>query len=338
MKKITIREVARLANVSPSAVSIVLNGKKGVSDATRERVMEIVNQLGYAPNPSSRRLLFNKTNNIAILFQKSTSPLEDFFYSEINKSVLCECEDMGYNLIFASFEVKNNEVVFPNLIKSYDVDGIIFYGDVDATVLSSLAKYEIPYIVVDNHAILPEILSVSADYQHAAYVSVSHLISLGHKKIAFIGNGKLTSFSTQTFSGYKRAIEEKNLSIPAEWIQFDASQEQTAYRCMKNILLCPQRPTAVFCCADIYAIGAIQCLKDLKIRVPDDFSVSSIDDIILASYTDPTITTVKIDKGEIGKKAVRLLIDLIDGMPVSSITLKSDQLIVRDSTKRYVEE
>ena len=337
MSKITIREVARLANVSPSAVSIVLNDKKGVSDTTRKKVMDIVNQLGYAPNPSSRRLLFNKTNNIAILFQKNTSPLEHYFYSEINTAVLRECEDKGYNLIFASFVVEKNEVSFPNLIKSYDVDGIIFYGDVDALVLSSLAKYDIPYIVIDNHTLLPEILSVSADYLHAAYVSVSHLIQLGHKKIAYIGNGLLTNFSTQTFSGYQKAIAETNISAPVQWIQFDASQEETAYRCMKNILSCPQRPTAVFCCADIYAIGAINCIKDFKLKVPDDFSVSSIDDIILARYTDPTITTVKIDKGEIGKKAINLLIDKINGLSVSSITIKSDQLIIRKSTKKYYE-
>ena len=258
MKKMTIREVARLANVSPSAVSIVLNDRKGVSDETRERVKGIIDQLGYAPNPSSRRLLFNKTNNIAILFQKKTSPLEHFFYSEINTAVLCECEDKGYNLIFASFVVENNEVIFPNLIKSYDVDGVIFYGDVDAAVLNSLAKYEIPYIVIDNHAMLPGVLSVSADYKHAAYVSVSHLLRLGHKKIAYIGNGQLTNFNTQTFAGYKQALQEKNISISAEWIQFDASQEESAYRCMKNILLSAKSPPAVFCCADIYAIGAIK--------------------------------------------------------------------------------
>ncbi|MBR7092443.1 MAG: LacI family DNA-binding transcriptional regulator [Clostridia bacterium] len=333
MKKMTIREVARLANVSPSAVSIVLNDRKGVSDETRERVKGIIDQLGYAPNPSSRRLLFNKTNNIAILFQKKTSPLEHFFYSEINTAVLRECEDKGYNLIFASFVVENNEVIFPNLIKSYDVDGVIFYGDVDAAVLNSLAKYEIPYIVIDNHAMLPGVLSVSADYKHAAYVSVSHLLRLGHKKIAYIGNGQLTNFNTQTFAGYKQALQEKNISISAEWIQFDASQEESAYRCMKNILLSAKSPTAVFCCADIYAIGAIKCLKDLHYKVPDDVSVSGIDDILLARYTDPTITTVKVDKCEIGQKAINLLINLINGLSVASITIRPDQLIVRESTK-----
>jgi len=333
MGRKTIHDVARLANVSPSAVSIVLNNKPGVSDATRKSVLEIIDQLGYAPNPNSRRLLFNKTNNIAILFPKSASPLDHSFYSEINTAVLHECEKKGYNLIFASFSTKNDKVQFPDLIKARDVDGVIFYGDVAPAVLSALAKYELPHIIIDSHTLLPDVLFVSADYCHGAQVAVRHLIELGHREIGYIGNFADTDFGAQTLSGYQKAMAEAGLSAPEHWIACEAASEDSAYQCMEEILACPQRPTAIACGADIYAIGVIRCIKAHGLRVPEDFSVAGIDDILLSRYTDPTITTVKIDKGEIGKTAVKLLIQAISGEKVAGVTICSDQLIPRKSTQ-----
>ena len=109
MPRLTIKEIAKIAEVSPSAVSIVLNGKKGVSDKTRKKVQEIVKRLNYTPNPSSRRLLFNKTNNIAVLFEHSVSPLEHLFHSELNRILLHKCETAGYNLVFTSAKVEDDE-------------------------------------------------------------------------------------------------------------------------------------------------------------------------------------------------------------------------------------
>lgn len=332
MGRTTIHDVARLANVSPSAVSIVLNNRPGVSDATREKILQIVEQLGYAPNPNSRRLLFNKTYNIAILFPGSASPLDHSFYSEINTAVLHECEKQGYNLIFASYTVKNGTVQFPNLIKASDVDGVIFYGDVDNAVLEALSKYELPHIIIDNHVNLPDVLSVSANYRHAAQVAARHLIALGHRKIAYIGNFANTDFGMQTLCGYQDALASASLAAPALWVQCGAFSEDSAYACMEKILESPEQPTAIACGADIYAIGAIRCIKDHGLQVPKDFSVTGIDDILLTRYTDPTITTVKIDKGEIGKTAVQLLLQAISGESVSGITTQSDQLILRNST------
>lgn len=333
MAKMTIKEVARLADVSISAVSFVINNKKGVSQETREKVQRIVEQVGYTPNPNSRRLIFNKTNNIVVLFKRNISPLEHYFYSEINNVILHECETRGYNLIFASMDIRNNTVEFPNIIKSYDADGILFYGDVDPLILNGLAKYDIPTIVIDSHTPDARILSVTADYAVAAFTAVHYLIELGHRNIAYIGNSFLTDFSAQTFSGYKKAIEEKRLATNMQWIQLDSRDEQSAYQCMKNIFASPSLPTAVFCSADIYAIGAVRYIKEAGLKVPDDISVVSIDDIILSRYTDPKLTTIRIDKIEMGHIAMDLLIKEIQGEPVKSVVIKPDVLIIRNSTK-----
>lgn len=333
MAKMTIKEVARLAGVSISAVSFVLNDKKGVSQETREKVQRIVEQVGYSPNPNSRRLIFNKTDNIVVLFKRNISPLEHYFYSEINNVILHECETRGYNLIFASLKIEGNTVEFPNVIKSYDADGIIFYGDVEPQVLQSLVNFDIPYIIIDSHTPDSETLSVNADYAKASYIAMNHLVQSGHRNIAYIGNSFLANFSTQTFSGYKKVMEENNLATNMQWIQLDAFDEETAYRCMQNILASSTLPTAVFCSADIYAIGAIRCIKDSGLKVPDDISTVSIDDIILSRYTDPTLTTVKIDKMQMGHIAMDLLVKKILGEPVKSIVIETDTLVTRNSSR-----
>lgn len=333
MPKMTIKEVAKLADVSPSAVSFVINNKKGVSPETRDKVLKIIEQVGYIPNPNSRRLIFNKSNNFVVLFKKNISPLEHYFYAEINNVILHECETHGYNLIFASIIVEDNKIEFPAVVKSYDVDGIIFYGDVDPLILRNLNKYDIPYIIIDSHTPSENTLSVIADYSVAAYTAVNYLIELGHTKIAYIGNSFLTGFSAQTFSGYKKAMGENDLAPDMQWIQLESQDELSAGQCMKNILSCKTHPTAVFCSADIYAIGAIRAIKDADLNVPDDISIVSIDDIILSRYTDPMLTTIKIDKSEMGRIAINLLLKTIQGEVVENAVIESDKLIVRGSTR-----
>ena len=333
MPRLTITEIAKLAKVSPAAVSIVLNNKKGVSDETRQKITEIVERLQYTPNPNSRRLILNKTNNIAVLFKKNISPLEHFFHSEVNNAILHECEALGYNLLFTSARVENDNVILSNVIKAYDVDGIIFYGDMDSLIINSIKKYEIPYIIVDSHAPNSDSISVSADYEEATHTSVTHLLDLGHTDIAYIGNNSLQNYSLQTFSGFKKCMEEKGISIPMNWVQIDANDELSAYNCMKNILVHPKKPTAVFCCADIYAIGAMKCIREMGFKVPEDISVASVDDIILSQYVEPPLTTVKIDKVEMGRIAMHLLIKKIEKEQVESLVLKSDSLVIRSSTR-----
>lgn len=339
MPKLTIKEIAKIAGVSTSAVSIVLNNKKGVSDETRKKVTQIVDNLQYAPNPNSRRLLFNKTNNIAVLFKRNISPLENLFYSELNRVIIREFDNYGYNLIFTSVAVENNNIIFPNIIKSYDVDGVIFYGDMDPLIINGIKKFDIPYLIVDTHSPTPDALCVYADYAQAAYTATSYLISIGHRRIAHIGNSMLSNYNLQTFSGYKKAIEEQKIEIPMNWIQInaqaDAGDEQTAYNHMEKILSYSALPSAVFCSSDIYAIGAIKCIKYHKLKVPDDISIISIDDIILSSYVEPPLTTVRIDKVDMAKIAVSILVNKIEGKDteITNHMVNSNNLIKRSSTK-----
>lgn len=331
----TIKEIAKIAGVSPAAVSIVLNDRKGVSDETRAKVKEIVEKLQYSPNPNSRRLLFNKTNNIAILFKRNISPMEHLFHSELNRVILRECESFGYNLMFSSITVDHDNVSIPTVIKSYDVDGIISYGDIDTLILNSIRKFDIPYIIVDSHSTTTDISAVRADYMQAAYTATGYLISIGHRNIAYIGTNSMPQYGAQTFSGFKKAIEENKIALPINWIQMDANDEESAFKCMGNILSYDQLPSAVFCAADIYAIGVMQCIKQHGMQIPQDISVIGIDDILLSRYIDPPLTTVKIDKEEMGRIAMDMLVNKIKKKEVKNQVVRSDNLVVRASTKEY---
>ena len=334
MAKLTIKEIAKIAGVSPSAVSIVLNNRKGVSDKTRQKIQEIVDKFQYAPNPNSRRLLFNKTNNIAVLFKKDLSPMENLFHSELNNAILHECESLGYNLVFASAAIENGIVSLPNIIKSYDVDGIIFYGDIESPIQDAIKQFEIPYIIVDSHSDSSDVLSVRADYMKASYTMTNYLISIGHRKIAYIGANTSSHYGSQTFSGFKKAIEENKINLPMNWIQTEAENEDTSYICMENILTQSSLPTAVFCAADIYAIGAMKCIKSKDLKIPDDISITGIDDIILSKYIEPSLTTVKIKKEEMGKLAMEMLIRKIDKCSVENMIVYSEDLVIRQSTRK----
>lgn len=334
--KLTIKEIAKIAGVSPSAVSIVLNNRKGVSDKTRENVKHIVDTLEYIPNQTSRRLLFNKTNNIAILFKKNMSPMDHMFHSELTSAILNECENHGYNLMFASMSVGNNSVQFSNAIKSRDVDGVIIYNDIEPFVLDSLNKLEIPCIIVDCHPGFEKAPCVCADYKEAAYTATKYLISLGHDDIAYIGNSSIKAYGLNTFSGFKKAVEENMIPLPINWLQMEAVDEETAYSCMQNILSYKQIPSAIFCASDIYALGVLHCIKDSGLSVPDDISIIGIDDILLSSYIEPALTTIKIDKVKMGRLAIEMLLKTIEKQAVENITIESNELILRKSTKKHV--
>jgi DNA-binding LacI/PurR family transcriptional regulator len=214
-----------------------------------------------------------------------------------------------------------------------DIESMNSFKGTDKVESPTFKTLEIPFIVVDSHQISSDILSVSADYYEASRMATKYLISIGHVSIAFIGTNLLPFFGNQTFSGFKKVIEENRISIPINWIQLDAIDEKSSYSCMKNILSYDTLPTALVCSADIYTIGAMRCLKDNGIKIPDDISIIGIDDILLSQYVDPPLTTIKIDKVQMGKIAIDLLVEKIENNDVTNHIINTNDLIIRDSTK-----
>ncbi|HOJ09578.1 MAG TPA: LacI family DNA-binding transcriptional regulator [Clostridiales bacterium] len=355
MAKLTIKEIAKMAGVSPTAVSFVINNREGVSEETRKIVREVLERTNFQPSLNSRRLLLNKSFNISIVIRKTSSPFDDLFYLEIAKGLLEKSKEYGYNIVFTDISIENGRAILPDIIKNEDTDGIVFFQDTEDIILNEINKLDIPYVIADAHnsensassekpdilnnstssgASFSDITSVNADYELAAYTAVRYLTSNGHKDIAYISSSFVPNFYLHTFEGYKRALEQAQVSVQPSWIQVNAINEDSAYNCMKAILKSKFKPTAVFCTTDMFAIGAIKCAKDSGYKVPEDISFISIDDIFLANYIEPKLTTIRIDKFKMGTLAMELIIDKIEGKSTESITVDSDNLVIRESVKK----
>lgn len=331
MDRVTTTDIARLAGVSPSAVSMALNGKPGISEKTRARILNIVKQTGYLHGAPGR---LNSTNaNVAVLF-RNEYPLQDRqFYTELNTSLMEACESLSYNLLIASTFYKGSELKFSDVLRSDMLDGILSYGDIDHNVFFELKALNIPIIVLDSSRQTGELChSVQVDYEHAAYIATNHLVGLGHRDIAFIGNNKQRDFNLLVFGGFQRATSEADIALSTNRIQLNVYDEDSLDLCINEALSGTQMPTAIFCATDFYAMRTLQNLHHKGIHVPDDISVIGIDDVISSKYLIPALTTMAVDRKEMGRLGIELLQKAINGEPCQSVTLPQCKLIVREST------
>jgi DNA-binding LacI/PurR family transcriptional regulator len=336
-------QVAQAAGVSPTAVSLAINGKPGISDETRKRILGIVKQMDFIPNENSRRLLSNRTGNIAVLMDQDSSLLDQFFYSELNTQLIRECEDHQYNVIYSVVSIDDGGAVnIPKVIRTRDIDGIIIIGYLDPLIIQQIQAYGYPIIILDNYLPSAHVSSVIFDYQSAAQLATEYLVKKGHRSIGYIGSdissGKIQYFGQQTFKGFKEVLSKHQLSIPASWIQISATNEETAREAMDFIFVSSELPTAVLCSGDIYAIGAMRSIKAHGLFVPGDISVIGIDDILLSRYIEPALTTVRVDRQSMAAMAITAMCNRIEAKSkLDQMLCTSHQLIERDSVKELTE-
>ena len=302
MAKLTIIDIAKMAGVSPSTVSLVINKRPNVSAQTREKVLEVINKTNFVPSQSARNQIMKKTQNIALIYGINIHPLDHMFHESLNKCILDYCMKNHYNLVFVACEYDNDSFVVPPVLLSHGADGIISFGYMPESVIGDILKLDIPYVQIDSHQSFPASANVSVDYYKAACLAMDYLIGHGHRKIAYIGSNFPLRYSKQTFDGYRASMGEIDFQVPMKWIQMqsrDIDGDDSAESQMLSILENDERPTAVFCGADIYAIGAIRAIKKKGLRVPDDISVIGIDDLPIDSYIDPPLTSVHVDTKEL---------------------------------------
>lgn len=311
-KKMTIKEIAKLSGVSPTAVSFVLNGKTGVSDSTREKVLSVIEMTNFVPNVASKRLTLKKSFNVALIYPASASPFTDMFYCEITAGLTEYLTEEKYNVVFVPIQDASLTEV-PDIIKIQDADGAIFLQRVDKLLLDKLDEMDFPYLLIDIHENDTKNIHVSLDCEKLVYEAAQYFISRGHQKLAFLGADWLPGYYIRCFGGYQRALGEAGLGIMPGWIQTGANDEEGVYRCMEQILSSPVLPTAVCCMSDMQAIQGIHYCQEKGFRVPEDLSFIGIDDIVLSRYITPPLTTLTYDKPGMGRTAGNLLLKKLNG-------------------------
>ena len=328
-RKITNRDIAAAAGVSPTAVSFAMNGKEGISDSTRRLILETAKKLGYAEVPGRRAL------NIALLFRTGLNEFDQLFYSEMNTSLIAACRTLPYNLIMASVYHDGEEIRFSDVLRSGRTDGLLVFGDPDPEMLGAINALGLPFVILDSSRRSSNCSAVYVDYKEAAYMAACYLIDHGHRDIAYIGNNSVSvqDFTLLTFRGFQKATESRNIALSTNRIQLDINDEDTLRLAIDRALGGAARPTALFMCADYYAVHAIRYLHTKGIRVPEDISVISIDDIIISRFLTPSLTTVRINQDEIVRSGINLLVKQISGAPLESVVIDQFEIMERESVR-----
>ncbi|WP_193345520.1 ribose operon transcriptional repressor RbsR [Erwinia tasmaniensis] len=327
----TMKDVARLAGVSTSTVSYVINNNRFVSPAVRERVTSAVRQLNYAPSALARSLKLNQTRTIGMLLTASSNP----FYSEVVRGVERSCYERGYSLVLCNTEgdeARMNHSLETLMQKR--VDGLLImcteshlpsadilsrYPGVPA-VMMDWAPFEWGKDIIQDNALL------------GGKMATHHLISRGYTRIACITGPLDKTPSRMRLEGYRQAMEHAGLPIPADYIISSDFEFQGGFNAMNELLALRSPPQAVFTCNDAMAVGVYHALYQAGMAIPQDVAVVGYDDIELARYMTPPLSTVHQPKDELGELAIDALLHrLADPMAETQLLVLTPELIERAS-------
>jgi LacI family transcriptional regulator len=327
----TIREVAKIAGVSYATVSHVLNNTRFVAPQTRDRVLAAMNELDYRPNALARSLRRGKTLTMGLVLPDSSNP----FFAEIGRSIEDAAFKLGYNVFLCNTEGDTQrEQLYVDALSKKQVDGIIFVAAGDqADSLKFLLNQAMPVVLVDRDLPPIEVDAVLTDNRQGGYLATRHLIELGHRRIACIMGPSSLTPSAERVIGYRRALEEAAIAYDHSLVLGGDYRPDSGLRAASTLFSLGSPPTAIFAFNDLMAVGALRAAVKTGRRVPEDVAVIGYDDIELASFMNPPLSTIAQPKSEIGRQAAQILARRMadPSHPTYRITLPPE-LIIRGST------
>lgn len=333
---LTIKDIARKAGVSVATVSKVMNGYDDIGEATKAKVLQIIEENNYRPNANAQSLRTNKSFLVGLFFKDhQDSGVKHPFFRGIISGLEEKLLENNYDMILFS---ANWEDQFSYLEKCQfrNVDGAILMGmPKDDPKLTELLNAKIPSVFIDLDMSAERASYIISDNEEGARKAVRHLAELGHQNIATIEGEEITVPTQKRLAGYKAEMEAQNLEIRDEWVIQGRFSVGGGYQAMKEILALENKPTAIFCQGDEIAVGAMQAIKEAGLKVPEDFSIVGFDDIEISQYLNPALTTIRQKKEEMGIEAANMVIELIN-KPKEKLEPEviDTELIVRNSTRK----
>ncbi|MCL7746244.1 LacI family DNA-binding transcriptional regulator [Halalkalibacter alkaliphilus] len=324
-------DVAKLANVSAATVSRVLSHPDKVSAETRQRVMDVINKVNYKPHIVARQFRTQETKIILVVVPDITSA----FFSQVLRGIEHIAVNNDYQVILGDTENDiERENSYINLLLQKQVDGMVLLtARLDKSKLEELAS-EFPLVLACEYVDGLNVPTVSIDNVSSARKATEHLIQLGHTKIAHITGPISVILSRDRLKGYKQAMISNDLEIDPAYIQEGEVNFESSYNQTLKLLSLSTPPTAIFVFNDEMAMGTIKAAKDSGLTVPDDLAVVGFDNIKMSTVFEPNLTTIDQPKYEIGKKAMELLLKLINGEPLKKKKfVMKDELIIRESSR-----
>jgi DNA-binding LacI/PurR family transcriptional regulator len=329
----TMRDVAAAAGVSLSAVSLVVNGKRGVSHERRERVLKVIKELNYIPRGRHKSVVGTKI--IGLLMESlSEASRSEGFYLRIVAGIEDTAYELGYQVLLHVYRPAIDPLNSIRELMGRDVDGLIIANDGDITpnVIQDLAEAGIPMVLVENFQNFP-IHAVTADNFTAGRVMTEYLIRLGHRRIGALCGPEKYSSLRDRMRGYRVAMVENGLPLDPSFQPSPVSgNPRKGYVQTQKLIALPKPPTAVFAVSDRAAFGAMEAIKDAGLACPDDISVVGIDDVRDSAYSTPPLTTFRVPKYDLGKTAVAILHNLTSDKSIPPArTVLLGKLLVRKS-------
>jgi DNA-binding LacI/PurR family transcriptional regulator len=332
LRQLSIKDIARIARVSHPTVSRALQNSPLVNAQTAEKIRRIAAESGYRASAVARGLVTRRTRTIGLVVTTVADP----FASEVVCGIEQTANDHGYSVFLADSNAdpeRERKVV--QAFAERRVDGILVTSSrVGALYLPMLAEMNVPIVLVNDQypgAFVHSVMIANFEGMHAA---AEHLIGLGHRRIAYLGDQFGYQSDAERLAGYRAALKKAGIAAPAELVANGDGKPEAAMAAMEKLLALAAPPTAVCCYNDMSALGAMRQIRARGLRVPEDISVAGFDDLFFASYTQPPLTTVRQPMRRMGQMAMESLFRLMSGEEsVPQIKVEAE-LVVRESTAR----
>ena len=333
MEKMTTKEIASIAGLSQKTISRVLNNEKYVKDETRKKVLEIIEKYGYEPNFFARGLKTCESNMIGLIL----GDIENPFYAALSKGVTDECEKNGYNVIVCNtyYNQDKGERYIKMLINK-GIDGLLISTIPVKEEFLQNSKIKIPYVLISYHSKLKGINFVTTDDYYGGILATEYLLGLGHKKIYFLKVADVAS-AGERVRAFKDTLKKHNIYFDDSYISPNLYNAERSYYETEKVIKSNRGFTAFMGANDFLAMGAMQAVLDLKLRVPQDYSIIGYDNIKFISLLKVPLTTIKQPKIILGELASKRLIEMLrnpeNNKRAKKLIIKPE-LIIRESCKK----
>ncbi|WP_295760140.1 LacI family DNA-binding transcriptional regulator [Undibacterium sp.] len=330
----TMKQVAEKARVSTTTVSHVINNTRVVSEDARERVLSVIKQMRYIPSAVARSLKNDKTHTLGMIIPNNSNP----YFAEVIQGIEAESFKLGYNIILCnSYDDPKKQAAYTRVLMEKRIDGLIIVSSGSDEELNQLLADEgIPKVLVDRE--VPGLAAdfIEADHEQGGYLATKYLIDLGHTDIACVSGPKTLLPSGDRVQGYWRALKEAGIARREEYLAHSDFTSQGGFTAFQQLLALERRPSAIFASNDLMAIGGLCAAHQAGMKIPEQLSVIGYDDIALASFSTPPLTTIAQPKYEIGVLTAQVMVQRIRNAASDLQREKLEtKLMIRQSTAAF---
>jgi len=327
-----LEEIARLAGVSKSTVSRVVNDDPNVREETRERVLDVVRSTNFQPSMAARRLAGGASNIIGLVIPMGVAQLFiDPYFPTMLQSVSSTCNQNNHTVMLWLAEPAYERRMIGQILNSDLLDGVIVSSmSVDDPFVHALTQAEMPFVLIGRYPEFPDVNYVDVDNRSSSRLIVEHLLETGRRRIAVVTGPMDMMVSRDRLAGFKQALRKADIQVDDGLIMDGKFTDVGAYDCMQ--VLMEKDIDAVFALSDLMAMGVLRALKERGLQVPGDIAVAGFDDAPFAETLDPPLTTIRQPTAKLGSTAVELLIKLLESAePTPSQVILPADLVVRES-------